>query len=367
MDDASAGLSVTAHGGEFGVSGSADLQIKEGRALLNGPDGQRATIDLNSARAEILGSCISVRASQGDLAFSMRDSAVFAEVRSCAPLELSDQLDEMATNLRKRSWGAGKILWVSLLVLSSVAALLYFGVVLAVGMLIHLVPISLDQSLGKATHQTMLADQTICTDEVVNSAMTRILDSLRPHLGVEGIEPELVVVESELVNAYCLPGGYVTVFTGLLLAADNADEVAGVIAHELAHATGRHGVRQLIQTVSLAALVQAGLGDVSGTAALGGGLEYLIQQGYSRDHETEADQVGLRMVQSAGWDGSSMATFFEKLAAEDLQSSVPAWLSSHPDPGSRADSIREQLQRAPSSSRQVPQIDWDQLKAALQP
>ena len=366
MAGESPGFSVTAHGGEFGVSGAANLRIQESRALLSGADGQHGTIDLHSARAEILGSCISVRSAQGDLAFSMRDSAVCAEVHSCAPLELSDQLEERARTLRKRRWGPGKILLVSLAILSSIAILLYFGIVLAVGLLIPLVPISFDQSLGKAAHQSMLGDQIVCTDEVVNSAMTRILDSLSPHLDIEGLDPELVVVESELVNAYCLPGGYVTVFTGLLLAADSADEVAGVIAHELAHATGRHGLRQLVQSLSLAALVQAGLGDLSGTAALGGGLEYLIRQGYSRDHETDADQVGLKMVQAAGWNGLAMATFFDKLSGEDLQSSVPAWLSSHPDPGSRADSIRERLSGAPPVFIQAPRIDWDIVREALQ-
>jgi Zn-dependent protease with chaperone function len=362
----SPGFSVTAHGGGFGVSGTANLRIQQGQALLSGPDGQRGTIDLHTARAEILGSCISVRSAQGDLAFSMRDSAVFAEVNSCAPLELSDQLEEMARTLRKRRWGPGKILWVSLAILSSIAVLLYFGIVMAVGLLIPLIPISFDQSLGKAAHQSMLGDQVICSDEVVNSAMTRILDSLSPHLAIEGLDPELVVVESELVNAYCLPGGYVTVFTGLLLAADSADEVAGVIAHELAHATGRHGLRQLIQSLSVAALIQAGFGDLSGAAALGGGMEYLIVQGYSRDHETDADQVGLKMIQAAGWDGLAMATFFDKLSGEELQSSVPAWLSSHPDPGNRADSIRERLAGTPSLSTEAPQIDWDQVREALQ-
>jgi len=362
----SPGFSVTAHGGGFGVSGTANLRIQQSQALLSGPDGQSGTIDLHTARAEILGSCISVRSAQGDLAFSMRDSAVFAEVNSCAPLELSDQLEEMARTLRKRRWGPGKILWVSLAILSSIAVLLYFGIVMAVGLLIPLIPISFDQSLGKAAHQSMLGDQVICSDEVVNSAMTRILDSLSPHLAIEGLDPELVVVESELVNAYCLPGGYVTVFTGLLLAADSADEVAGVIAHELAHATGRHGLRQLIQSLSVAALIQAGFGDLSGAAALGGGMEYLIVQGYSRDHETDADQVGLKMIQAAGWDGLAMATFFDKLSGEELQSSVPAWLSSHPDPGNRADSIRERLAGTPSLSTEAPQIDWDQVREALQ-
>ena len=95
-------------------------------------------------------------------------------------------------------------------------------------------------------------------------------------------------------------------------------------------------------------------------------MEYLIVQGYSRDHETDADQVGLKMIQAAGWDGLAMASFFDKLSGEELQSSVPAWLSSHPDPGSRADSIRERLEGTPSLSTDAPQIDWDQVREALQ-
>ena len=113
-------------------------------------------------------------------------------------------------------------------------------------------------------------------------------------------------------------------------------------------------------------MVRVSFGDLSGAAALGGGMEYLVLQGYSRDHETEADQVGLKMIQAAGWDGSAMASFFEKLGGEDLQSSVPEWLSSHPDPGSRADSIRERREGTFSPSTEVSRIDWDHVREALQ-
>jgi len=366
MVDTSGGLPVTGHGGEFSVSSPAMLWIEGGRARLMGRDGQSASLDLLHARAGVLGTCISIQDRHSDIAFSIRNPEVFAEVRANSPADLVDQLDRAAAKLRKRQWTFPKVMAASIISVTILGVALYYGIIAAAGWMVHSLPVSFDQELGKAAHRSMLEGEQLNTNATVHSAMDQILESLIPHLSLDGIEPEMVIVESETVNAYCLPGGYITVFTGLLTAAESADEVAGVLAHEMAHATKRHGLRQLVQSLSLAVAIQAMLGDVTGMAALGGGLEILIGQGYSRDLEAEADTEGLQMMQAAGWNPDGLATFFERLEVSGEGVSVPVWFSSHPDPGGRAESIREQMKTVLPGDLLPPEIDWDLVRSALE-
>jgi beta-barrel assembly-enhancing protease len=155
---------------------------------------------------------------------------------------------------------------------------------------------------------------------------------------------EFFVMRDHAINAFALPGGFVGVHTGLLLAAETESELAGVIAHEIAHITQRHMARQLgqqqqMQLPVLAALAAAILlarsrPDLAAGAAVGAqGAAVQSQLSYSRDFEREADRVGLQGLEGAGFDARAMALFFERLqrssrAADD--SSVPGYLRTHP-------------------------------------
>ena len=155
---------------------------------------------------------------------------------------------------------------------------------------------------------------------------------------------EFFVMRDHTVNAFALPGGFVGVHTGLLLAADAESELASVIAHEIAHVTQRHIARQLgqqqqMQLPVLAALAAAVLlarsrpDLASGAAVAAQGAAIQSQLSYTRDFEREADRVGLQGLDGAGFDARAMALFFEKLqrssrVADD--GSVPGYLRTHP-------------------------------------
>lgn len=127
------------------------------------------------------------------------------------------------------------------------------------------------------------------------------------------------VVNSDIVNAFALPGGYVYVSRGLMALAENEAELAGVVGHEIGHVTGRHSAQRYSQ--AMAANVATGvlgavvgvLTGVSGTGDLAqlGAAAYL--QGYSRDQESEADGLGIRYMAGSGWNPDGMASFFTKL------------------------------------------------------
>jgi Zn-dependent protease with chaperone function len=146
------------------------------------------------------------------------------------------------------------------------------------------------------------------------------------------------VVADEQVNAFALPGGHVFVLTGLLDRAEGDDEIIrGVLAHELGHAVGRHGVRSLVKA-SLASLALSFIigADQEMIAALVAGASELDRLSYSRDMEEEADRFGVELLRRTGHGPEGLARFLEALEAQP----VPELLSTHPDPGDRAKQIR---------------------------
>lgn len=141
------------------------------------------------------------------------------------------------------------------------------------------------------------------------------------------------VLDSDVINAFALPGGYVYISRGLLALANTEAEIAGVLAHEIGHVTARHSAQRYSSSV-VASLGTALLGAVagSGAAQLGQQGAALYLQGYSRDQEFEADILGVRYLARAGYETGSMASF---LASLESYSALEAKVSNLPDPASR--------------------------------
>ncbi len=158
---------------------------------------------------------------------------------------------------------------------------------------------------------------------------------------------EFFVVDAPAINAFALPGGYIGVNSGLILAAENESELAGVMAHEIAHVTQRHIARRMAAASRLnvrsIAMVLAGIligtqDAQAGQAAIMAGTAGTIQQqlNYSRAHEQEADRVGLKLLADAGYDPHGMPNFFGRLMdAARYAGRPPEYLSTHPMTQSR--------------------------------
>lgn len=142
-----------------------------------------------------------------------------------------------------------------------------------------------------------------------------------------------VIDDPKQVNAFATPGGNLYVFTGLLLAADNEAQLAGVWGHEAGHVVARHSARQMVDAMGLEAVLGMALGQnpnelaqLAGTLAAKGAL-----LAYSRQDETEADEFGARYSAAAGYDPHGIIQFFEKLKAmEGNQPAFAKFLSDHP-------------------------------------
>jgi predicted Zn-dependent protease len=153
-----------------------------------------------------------------------------------------------------------------------------------------------------------------------------------------------VIDDPKTVNAFATPGGYIYVYSGLLLEAGNEAEVAGVLAHESGHVVARHVARQLVQTYGLQAVLGVALGQnpsllqkLSATIAAQGTL-----LAFSRSDETEADEYGARYSSMAGYDPRGLVTFFEKLQSKQgRESKAMTWLSTHPATSDRIQHINQ--------------------------
>jgi predicted Zn-dependent protease len=142
-----------------------------------------------------------------------------------------------------------------------------------------------------------------------------------------------VINDPKTVNAFATPGGYLYVYSGLLLAADDTAEVAGVLGHESGHVVARHSARQMVDAFGLEGLAALALGkNPGGVAQLAAGLAGKTSMlAFSRGDEAEADTYGVRYAAAAGYDPHGIARFFEKLArTEGKQPGWAAFLSDHP-------------------------------------
>lgn len=217
-------------------------------------------------------------------------------------------------------------------VLGVLGVLGWYGAKFVARTLVDHMPPDSERSFGKMAWESLAPEASRCTNK---RTLQYVGDVLRPLLAQQppGYRFEYTVTEDEDLNAFALPGGYITVNMGLLTKIARSEELAGVLAHELAHVTERHGTRRMATQIGTFALLSWLVGgtDVSGAAHV---LANLVSTAYARDQEAEADTVGLRTLTAARLDPRGMAELFERLARE--QPTLPELLSTHPDPGERA-------------------------------
>jgi beta-barrel assembly-enhancing protease len=197
------------------------------------------------------------------------------------------------------------------------------------------VPLEVDKTLGSLAWESSGWSASECTNPEAQAYVEKVAAPLLARADAP-FEIRFRVVADESVNAFALPGGYVTVNHGLLIKAKTGDEVAGVIAHELEHAILRHSTRRMLREMSGNVLlaVLLGYGDVGQIGQLANSFS---SGAYDRAQESEADLKGAELLVKAGISVRGLKHFFERLAAESPD--VPEFLSSHPRSEDRARSL----------------------------
>ncbi|MFM7079135.1 MAG: M48 family metallopeptidase [Bacteroidota bacterium] len=152
---------------------------------------------------------------------------------------------------------------------------------------------------------------------------------------------KITLLDNDTVyNAFCTPGGFIFVYTGLMNFVGSEDELAGIIAHEVAHGDLRHSTDQLTKQYGIQTLIGLLLdSDAQVIADIGASL---IQLSYSRSDESEADRFAVRYLKDTDYKPDAFADFFARLEAKDGNMGVFQFLSTHPDPGNRVEKIKEE-------------------------
>lgn len=201
-----------------------------------------------------------------------------------------------------------------------------------------------EAELGRRFMLEIRSQLPLVDDPAMTAYVQGIGERLVKSLGPQAFDYHFYVVPHPSLNAFAVPGGYIFVFTGLLARTETDDELAGVLAHEVAHVHGHHAIRQQTQGQmwSYAALLGALLSAVNPVVGAGAiAAAQTAQLKYSREFEQEADYMGLRYATESGFDPHALGAFFKELLAEQRinPAGVPAYMLSHPLTESRVGNV----------------------------
>lgn len=222
------------------------------------------------------------------------------------------------------------------------AALYLWGLPAMAGFLASRVPVSWEEHLGQAVMDHLAPSERQCRETNRGRAINEIMTTLTTPRGKSPYIFKVIVVDDPAVNAFAAPGGYIVVFRGLLELTQSAEELAGVMAHELQHILQRHATQAVLYDASAGLLLAALFGDSSRAATYG--LESARVLGalrYSRRQEEEADAEGMRMLLAAGINPTGIITFFETMKKKSSEGpAFPAYLSTHPTTEGRIERLK---------------------------
>jgi len=234
-----------------------------------------------------------------------------------------------------------------------------------------------ERRLGEDIMREIRADRSYYDDAEATDYVNKLGNRLAANSPDARQDFEFFLIRDSQINAFALPGGFVGVNTGLILAAQSESELASVLAHEISHVTQRHIARmiaqqkqsQLFSIATLAAallLSRASSQAAEAAAAFGTAGAIQGQLNFTRANEQEADRVGLQVLERAGFDPRAMATFFERLqrATRIYETGAPSYLRTHPLTYERIADIQNRTQGA--VYRQVPDsLEFQLIRAKL--
>ncbi len=220
------------------------------------------------------------------------------------------------------------------------------------------IPPEWEVKLGESVFGSITSKSPPLEDAALEKHLEALTAPLLRGIGPQPYPFKFHIIDDDTINAFALPGGHVVIHSELILKAESPEEVAGVLAHEIAHVTKRHSMRNLVETTGTYFVFRVFLGDVSdlvGVLVRNG--RYLLNQKYSRDHEREADEAGWGYLLAADVNPRGMITFFEKLAAEQGDGTVAAvqeslaFMSTHPATSERIARLEELAKSLPKDKQ----------------
>jgi predicted Zn-dependent protease len=221
---------------------------------------------------------------------------------------------------------------------------------------LRFIPKDMEMSLGEQSYAEVLSQSTPSQNPAWNDAVKRTGERIAQVANAPDFRWDFRLLASPNQNAFCLPGGKVAVYEGILPFCENEAGLAVVMSHEIGHALAHHGAERMSHQAGV-----QGVGAVLGWAltestpatremtmrAFGTGTQYGILLPYSRKHESEADEIGLQLMARAGYDPSEAPLFWGRFAqAKEGGSAPPEWASTHPSDARRAADLAAKLPEA---------------------
>ncbi|HVK98314.1 MAG TPA: M48 family metallopeptidase, partial [Dongiaceae bacterium] len=266
---------------------------------------------------------------------------------------------KQAKSRHRLNWGIFAAVMVAILALP-VGLLL--GMDRITGVLARQVPVEWEQQLGDTAFKQFKVNGHFLPDKQAEELLEPLIRPLLDANDDQRFKFRFHISRDDEVNAFALPGGQVVINSGLILKADNASELLGVVAHEMMHVTEQHGMRNIMGTAGIYLTVNAVLGDMSGLlAVVADAAPFLINQTYSRGFESAADRHGVALLHEAQIDPAGLTRFFEKLKQEEekrlkelagednseLAQAGLSLLSTHPATDDRIQQLQELIAEQP--------------------
>ncbi|MGA6960962.1 MAG: M48 family metallopeptidase, partial [Candidatus Acidiferrales bacterium] len=230
-------------------------------------------------------------------------------------------------------------------------------------------------ALGKQLSAEVERQAKFINDPVVNEYVNRVGQNLVRNSDAQ-VPFTIKVIDSDVVNAFALPGGFFYVNSGLILHADEESELAGVMAHEIAHVCARHGTKQATKgEITQLAMIPAMIFIPYTWAgyAIYQGMQFAIPMAFlqfTRADEREADYLGLQYMYKAGYDPNAFVSFFEKVAADEKKQpgTIPKIFSTHPPTPDRIEATQKEIATILPQRDEyiVTTSEFDQVKHRLQ-
>jgi predicted Zn-dependent protease len=211
-----------------------------------------------------------------------------------------------------------------------------------------------ENTMGLQAYQEVLKKEQVSNDATTTAVLRRVGQRIAQQANRPEFQWEFKLIESDTVNAFCLPGGKIAVYTGILPYMKNEAGMAAVLGHEVAHAVARHGGERVSQKLSVELAKQGAsfaLSDMPyrskqlAMAGIGAGSEVGVLLPFSRKHESEADHLGIMYMAKAGYDPREAPDLWRRMN-KSAKSRKAEFLSTHPHPGNRVKALEALLPEA---------------------